>query len=165
MLDKICRVKKVKVLDILGLKISDKDPAVTVSGKFLNITECSGIYFHHVYPEQSDSLNKDIFHFLRQPAEVRRMTGTDSGRVVTELTVQGRLAELSVGYEELESLPPTFSARHTFHCLDLTWAQWTSVLTHNILANNIKVQHALTCIVIISLLLEDSYRETPRDRD
>ena len=71
LLDKICRVKKVKVLDILGLKISDKDPAVTVSGgKFLNITECSGIYFHHVYPEQADCLNKDIFHFLRQPGEV-----------------------------------------------------------------------------------------------
>ena len=70
LLEKICRVKKVKVLDILGLKISDKDPAVTVSGRFLNITECSGIYFHHVYPEQADCLNKDIFHFLRQPAEV-----------------------------------------------------------------------------------------------
>ena len=70
LLAKIRRVKKVKVLDILGLKISDKDPAVTVSGRFLNITECSGIYFHHVYPEQADCLNKDIFHFLRQPAEV-----------------------------------------------------------------------------------------------
>ena len=70
LLEKICRVKKVKVLDILGLKISDKDPAVTVSGRFLNITECSGIYFHHVYPEQADCLNKDIFHFLRQPAQV-----------------------------------------------------------------------------------------------
>ena len=70
LLDKICLLKKVKVLDILGLKISDKDPAVTVCGKVVNITECSGIYFHHVYPEQADCLNKDIFHFLRQPAQV-----------------------------------------------------------------------------------------------
>ena len=41
----------------------------------------------------------------------------------------------------------------TLHSVELTWSQWTSVLTHNILANNIKVQHALTCLVIISLSL------------
>ena len=58
--------------------------------------------------------------------------------------VQSRLSELSVSYEELETLPPTFSSRDTFHCLDLTWSQWTSVLTHNILARNIKVHTALS---------------------
>ena len=79
LLAKIRRVKKVKVLDILGLKISDRDPAVSVSGKFLNITDCCGIYFHHVFPEQADCLKKDIFHFLRQPAEVRVSLWCDNG--------------------------------------------------------------------------------------
>ena len=27
----------------------------------------------------------------------------------------------------------------TFHCLHLTWSQWTSVLTENIISKNLKV--------------------------
>ena len=72
LLYKICQVKKVKVLDILGLKISDRELPVslTVTGKFINIWECSGIYFSHLEREQAASMGRDIFHFLRHPAEV-----------------------------------------------------------------------------------------------
>ena len=73
--------------------------------------------------------------------------------------VQSRLSELSVSYDELESLPPTFSSRETFHCLDLTWSQWTSVLTNNIIARNIKVQLSLLLLSNDISLLEHSYRE------
>ena len=66
--------------------------------------------------------------------------------------LQSRLSELSVGYDELESLPPTFSSQDTFHCLDLTWSQWTSVLTNNIIARNIKVYNFLF-IIILSIFL------------
>lgn len=43
-----------------------------------------------------------------------------------------------MSYHDLTSLPPSLSA---LHCLHLTWAQWTDVLTHNITARNIKNVH------------------------
>ena len=52
---------------------------------------------------------------------------------------------MSVSYEELTSLPPNLCGRstsgelQTLHGLQLTWAQWTDVLTYNIRARSLKV--------------------------
>ena len=70
LLQRICRTKRVKLLDILGLKIPDKEPSQNVRGKFLNVCECSGIYFTHLEREQAECLSQDIFHSLRPPSEV-----------------------------------------------------------------------------------------------
>ena len=70
LLYKICQEKKVQVLDILGLKISDKDLCPKVDGKLVSLRECSAIHFSHVGREQAAALSRDTFHFLRLPAEV-----------------------------------------------------------------------------------------------
>ena len=64
-------MKRVRLLDILGLKIPDKDLGLTARGKFLNIWECSGIYLTHLEREQAECLSEDIFHSLRPPSEVK----------------------------------------------------------------------------------------------
>ena len=73
LLHKICQVKRVRLLDILGLKIPDKDLGLTVRGKFLNMWECSGIYLTHLEREQVECLGEDMFQSSRPPTEVRSL--------------------------------------------------------------------------------------------
>ena len=51
-----------------------------------------------------------------------------------------------MNYDEIVSLPPNFKGMshcnlETFHMVDLTWSQWTSILTHNIDTKHIKEIH------------------------
>ena len=46
----------------------------------------------------------------------------------------------------------------TFHSLHLTWSQWTSVLTENIISKNLKV-HSKVVFLAERNFLEDNFQE------
>ena len=71
LLKQIIEVKKVQILDLLGLKIPDRNTFLNdVSGKYLNILECSAVYFNHIHSDQRDCLARTIFHFKRHLIKV-----------------------------------------------------------------------------------------------
>ena len=77
--------------------------------------------------DQSKDLEEERFHF-------------------TKNIDKNVLSELSINYDEIVSLPPNFKGisrgqLETYHMVDLTWSQWTSVLTHNIDTKHIKEVH------------------------
>ena len=66
-------MKKVQILDLLGLKIPDRNLLLNdVCGKYLNILECNAVYFNHIYSDQSDCLARNVFHFKRHLHKVRK---------------------------------------------------------------------------------------------
>ena len=91
----------------------------------MNLLQCDSIYFTHMLKDQSKDLEEERFHFTRH-------------------IDKNVLSELSINYDEIVSLPPNFKGLssggqlETYHMVDLTWSQWTSILTHNIDTKHIK---------------------------
>ena len=89
--------------------------------------QCDSIYFTHILKDQSKDLEEERFH-------------------LTKHVEKNVLSELSMSYDEIVSLPPNCKGMcrgevETLHMMDLTWAQWTSILTHNIDTQQVQEVH------------------------
>ena len=94
---------------------------------FINSLQCDSLYFTHIFKDQSKDLEEERFYLTKQ----------------IEWNV---LSELSISYDEIVSLPPNLKGMsrgeiESLHMVDLTWAQWTSILTHNIDTRKLQEVH------------------------